>query len=300
MHSRYTHSCRRRSAIAPFIFCQVLLLAATANATDQDLSVPLPPGETFLADIGMYRVFWQSGNNPPVSMPISWSGHFEPTAGISYQDWGRVLDRRALLLHSPWHVPPGKTWVDYELALPNLTPIRLKFGIAMGPDVARPDRSDGVTFSCFLTVDGREAGTVAPASRRGPLAGLRFRFDALRRQDGCPSLAGRTGTEEQLLVRLLVLRRRSNHRSARGRQAIGNPAAIDRNPSLQGRSPGGLDQAGQPRRPRRPARQSPAVPKWLGAVGKRLAIHLRRGRLPRGLRLDARNRHAGRLPRPGR
>ena len=51
-------------------------------------------------------------------MPISWSGHFEPQAGISYQDWGRVLGRRALLLHSPWHVPPGKTWVEYELALP--------------------------------------------------------------------------------------------------------------------------------------------------------------------------------------
>ena len=37
----------------------------------------------------------------------------------------------------------GKTWVDYELALPRLTPIRLKFGIAMGPDVAQRDRSDG-------------------------------------------------------------------------------------------------------------------------------------------------------------
>ena len=26
----------------------------------------------------------------------------------------------------------------------------------MGPDVARPERSDGVTFSCYLTVDNRE------------------------------------------------------------------------------------------------------------------------------------------------
>ncbi len=155
MHSRYTHSCRRRSPIAPFIFCHFLLLAATASAANQDLSVPIPPGETFLADIGLYQVSWQSGNNPPVSMPIAWSGHFEPTAGISYQVRRRVLDRRALLLHSPWHVPPGKTWVDYELALPNLKPIRLKFGIAMGPDVAGPDQSDGVTFSCFLISDRR-------------------------------------------------------------------------------------------------------------------------------------------------
>ena len=50
-------------------------------------------------------------------------------------------------MHSPWHVPPGRTWVDYRLALPQATPIRLAFGIAMGPDVAVPDKSDGVTFS---------------------------------------------------------------------------------------------------------------------------------------------------------
>ncbi len=130
-------------------------MSAASEVKMPDLSVPLPAGETLLADVGTYRVFWQSYGQEPVAMPVSWSGHFEPRAGISYQDWGRVLGRRALLLHSPWHVPPGKTWVDYELALPRLAPIRLKFGIAMGPDVARPERSDGVTFSCFLTADGR-------------------------------------------------------------------------------------------------------------------------------------------------
>ncbi len=135
-----------------------LLFAAPAlwGAETLDLAVPLPPGETLLAEVGMYRVFWQSYGAEPVAMPVSWSGHFEPRAGISYQDWGRVLERRALLMHSPWHVPPGKTWVDYELALPPERPIRLKFGIAMGPDVAQPGRSDGVTFSCCLTADGRE------------------------------------------------------------------------------------------------------------------------------------------------
>ncbi len=135
-----------------------LLLAASAMpaAEEPDLSVPLPPGETLLADVGTYHVFWQSYGQEPVAMPVSWSGHFEPRAGISYQDWGRVLGRRALLMHSPWHVPPGKVWVDYELAMPEVKPIRLKFGVAMGPDVASPDRSDGVTFSCSLTVDGRE------------------------------------------------------------------------------------------------------------------------------------------------
>ncbi len=121
-----------------------------------DLSVPLLSGETPLAEIGMYRVFWQSYGQQPVAMPVSWSGHFESRSGVSYQDWGAVLSRRALLLHSPWRVSPGRAWVEYELALPRATPIRLRFGIAMGPDVARPDRSDGVTFSCRLSADGRE------------------------------------------------------------------------------------------------------------------------------------------------
>jgi hypothetical protein len=130
--------------------------AAAASVETSSLQVPLPPGETPLADIGVYRVFWQSYGRDPVEMPISWSGHFEPRAGISYQGRGRILNRRALLMHSPWHMPPGKTWVDYQLILPRVTPIRLTFGIAMGPDVATPDRSDGVTFSCYLTVDGTQ------------------------------------------------------------------------------------------------------------------------------------------------
>ena len=146
------------SRIVSSLGLPLLLFVASAVSAAQtlDLSVPLPPGETLLADVGTYRVSWQSYGQEPVAMPVSWSGHFEPRAGISYRDWGRVLDRRALLLHSPWHVPPGKTWADYELALPQVTPIRLKFGIAMGPDVARPDRSDGVTFSCYLMIDGIE------------------------------------------------------------------------------------------------------------------------------------------------
>ena len=87
-------------------------------------------------------------------MPGAWQGHFEPQSGISYQPWGRVLGRDTLLIHSPWHVPPGKTWVDYPLALPKTSPIRVTFGIAMTPEAAMPGKSDGVTFSCYLIADG--------------------------------------------------------------------------------------------------------------------------------------------------
>ena len=115
------------------------LFAACLPAPAAELTntpVSLPPGETFLTDIGIYRVFWQSYGQPPVAMPGAWMGHFDAHSGISYQPWGRVLGRTPLLMHSPWHVPPGKAWVDYPLALPKTSPIRLTFGIAMGPDVA--------------------------------------------------------------------------------------------------------------------------------------------------------------------
>jgi hypothetical protein len=136
----------------------VTLLAGGVGyaAPTPDLTVPIPPGETALASIGLYRVWWQSYGKDPVAMPLSWTGHFDETTGISFQPAGRVLEREALLMHSPWRVPPGRTWVDYELALPRLKPIKLCFGIAMRPDVAVPGKSDGVTFSCRVRADGQD------------------------------------------------------------------------------------------------------------------------------------------------
>ena len=141
----------------PLRFAIALCLVSFAiSATAADSSVPVPPGEMLLVDIGIHQVGWQSYGKAPVTMPRGWEGHFEPHTGISYTDWGQIYGRRALLMHSPWHVPPGKTWVDYPLSLPAAGPIRLSFGIAMGPDAETAARSDGVTFSCYLTVDGRE------------------------------------------------------------------------------------------------------------------------------------------------
>lgn len=118
--------------------------------------VDLPVGETPLTDIGIYRIYWQSRGKAPVAMPDSWMGHFDLATGISYQPWGTLMGRSALLMHSPWHVPPGVAWVEYPLRLPKTSPIKLSFGIAMGPEVAVPERSDGVTFSCrIVTKDGK-------------------------------------------------------------------------------------------------------------------------------------------------
>lgn len=145
-----------RSSRLPAFFLLASVSLRSFSASPPELLVPLPNGETRLTDIGIYQVVWQSYGKEPVAMPVSWSGHFDAVSGISFQKWNRVLDREPILMHSPWHAPPGKTWVDYQLALPSTTPITLAFGIAMGPDVAVPDKSDGVTFSAYLSADGQE------------------------------------------------------------------------------------------------------------------------------------------------
>jgi len=126
------------------------LLALASGAAADAARLPVSPGETSLSDVGSYEVFYQSYGGPVVAMPLSWTGHFEQTSGISYLPGEQVLGRLAILLHSPWRVPPGKAWVDYPIALPDLTPARLRFGIAMRPDMAVPGKSDGVTFSAFI------------------------------------------------------------------------------------------------------------------------------------------------------
>lgn len=130
---------------------EMAMAAGVAN-----LVVPLPVGETAVTDIGLYQVGWQSYGREPVRMPVSWLGHADAQTGISYQPWSRVFGREALLIHSPWRVPPGRTWAEYQLALPRVTPIKLSFGVVMGRDAGVPDKSDGTTFSCYLTADGAE------------------------------------------------------------------------------------------------------------------------------------------------
>jgi len=122
-------------------------------AAGQERSVTIGPGVTPLADIGIYRVGYQSYGHELVEMPGSWVGHFDGATGISYVPHSLISGRDALLLHSPWRTDPGLTRVEYRLALPDVRPLRLTFGIAMGPGMVGPERSDGVTFSAAI-IDG--------------------------------------------------------------------------------------------------------------------------------------------------
>lgn len=118
-------------------------------------SLRLPIGATKLAEVGLARVGWQSNGKETVWMPPGWQGHFDEATGISCQAAGVVLGREALLLHSPWRVPPGRTFVEYPVSLPGEDRAWLEFGIAMGPGRVGPAMSDGVTFSCSIDCDGQ-------------------------------------------------------------------------------------------------------------------------------------------------
>ena len=137
----------------------VLICGSRIQAEDvRNLTVSVPVGETRISAIGLYRVGWQSYQGAEQEMPVSWSGESDETTGIACEIKPGFLGRESLFMHSPWRVPAGRTWVEYRLAMPNVTPIRLSFGIAMDPASVLPGKSDGVTFSCHLTDEagGRE------------------------------------------------------------------------------------------------------------------------------------------------
>jgi hypothetical protein len=147
--------CVVKKTVSTIVWIALLSVHSAVATEDVAPRVPLPPGETPLADIGAYRVSWQSYGKPPVAMPYAWRGESDPESGIVYRDCGLVFGRQSLGMHAPWRVPPGRMWVDYDLALPKAGPTRLSFGVALGPDLAAAPKSDGVTFSCYL-IEGDE------------------------------------------------------------------------------------------------------------------------------------------------
>ena len=115
-------------------------------------TVPVPEGETPLADVGLARLFWQSYGKEPGSLRM----FAEDASGAVYRNYGVAGQHQAVMMHPPWRVPAGKIWVDYPLALPQMKPVRLTFGIAMAPDAVGPGKGDGATFSCYVIDNGKE------------------------------------------------------------------------------------------------------------------------------------------------
>ncbi|MBI3117713.1 MAG: hypothetical protein HYZ00_03440, partial [Candidatus Hydrogenedentes bacterium] len=142
------HGPRRCIAVA-----LALSLDLPLSAAAQPPFAPLPGGKTLLTELGYYQVSYQSYDGAPVNMSPGWTGTFDTASGICYSPNEFAEGLEAMLIHSPWRVPVGKTWVDYPVHFPAITPITLRFGIAMRADSLAPDKSDGATFSCALVED---------------------------------------------------------------------------------------------------------------------------------------------------
>ena len=306
IHSRENPSPRRSApayslqVLASVLFSLGTFLAIFARSSAEaenlsDLPASIPPGETMLAEIGVQQVSWQSYGRPPVAMPGAWMGHFDPQSGISYQTWGRVLGRQALLMHSPWHVPPGKSVGRLPPgAAGKLSPIRLSFGIAMGPDVAVPGKSDGVTFSCFLLADGKRQELMRRHHAKAEWIDYAFDLSPYAGKTVVLRLQVEPGPRNDASFDYLVFRRRQDHR---GQTAADHQRrrAGKAHRARAYRATAGCNLAAlrATRQRRRDSLEPAAVHEPHGTERRGVAIHLRGRRLPPGLHLHPGDRHAG-------
>ncbi|MBI2421914.1 MAG: hypothetical protein HYV27_03710 [Candidatus Hydrogenedentes bacterium] len=129
-----------------------LALALMYLSTPPTPHASLPPGTTLLGDLGYAHIGYQSYEGSEKAFPPGWQGVDGPS-GVTYQPGEPLLGRDSFMMHSPWRVPVGKTWMAYPMQLPLETPITLHFGIAMRKDAFNPGKSDGVTFSAHVVDD---------------------------------------------------------------------------------------------------------------------------------------------------
>ncbi len=131
----------------------LLLCCGVLSATSPQW-VNLPPGETRLGDVGVYRIGYTYTDGRSGEMPAGWVGHFHGPTGISYTPHGQQDGKACLLIHCPWRGGTGTTHVDYALRLPQTKPIKLELAVAMKASVAVPDRSDGSDFRVSIQPQG--------------------------------------------------------------------------------------------------------------------------------------------------
>jgi len=125
--------------------------------------VKLGPGVTRLAEIGAYRVGYQRHGAPIVMMPEGWVGHFEASAGISYTPWVNQNGKDPILLHCPWRVGTGISFVEYDLDLPATKPVIFTFAVAMQRVLT--ENSDGAVFRALVKA-GKESAILCDEHRK--------------------------------------------------------------------------------------------------------------------------------------
>ncbi len=118
--------------------------ALPINAVPRQGALPLQPLRT-------YRVAWQYYTGPLVYMPVGWSGSSsESSANLSFGSVTRGATQDAIIMHPPWKPGGGTIFIEYRLALPQTSPIKLKFANAIRDNSASEPPSDGVTFRVWV------------------------------------------------------------------------------------------------------------------------------------------------------
>ncbi len=136
-----------RQTAHPVLIVETRLPAAAgagAGLRFEPIAVPAN-SELALWRIETHRSVVAPGGKAPVTMPVGWQGSeavSRGSTGLATETLGGV-SRPCIVIHPPyWQGNVGSQWIEYPLALPNSTPIRLQLANAMTPD----GQSDGVTF----------------------------------------------------------------------------------------------------------------------------------------------------------
>ncbi len=108
---------------------------------------PLSPDRSLaLWQLPVYQAVLQVFEQPPRTMPVGWNGSAETNRGSVYMSRPTRLDgasKETIAIHPPWSGGQvGTALVEYPLALPDQTPIKLRFSHAVTPT----GTGDGVTF----------------------------------------------------------------------------------------------------------------------------------------------------------
>ena len=172
------------TAAVAFTLAVAVLNAAPNNRTfppaapmKKETQIPVSLGKTSLLDIGLYQVTCQSYGKDAILLPPNFMGS-DIATGVIYDPSFQQDGKKALLLHSPWKLPAGSTWVDYQLLLPEATPLKLQFAVVMRHGVVDATHSDGVTFSAYVAEPGQEPRELY---RIGPIVILRYPNGVVRK-----------------------------------------------------------------------------------------------------------------------
>ena len=118
------------------------------DVTKLNYTLRLTSGTNHLIHAGMYRLYVKMFGAAPKLLPAGWTATTfeEVPEGVIFaiNPWGPQDGRDNMIIHPPYREQRGITYIEYDLDLPAIKPIRFDVGFAMMKD--KVAKSDGVTF----------------------------------------------------------------------------------------------------------------------------------------------------------